>query len=142
MMINNGPHGKAQIDVQQMEAGLMQDSSTSEERMPGDWYEWYTYAAWASFEHCLFLAVVEQCGYLYTDFRELHSTLFEIDLAPKPGQGLIFDRKAFLDHLVKYRSATGWFGDEGQARLPYPDELVREGREPLEYLGRFLVAKF
>ncbi len=83
------------IMLEQVEDVSILDGGDLKSSSQGVWFEWYTYADWSSFDHCLFLAVIEQCAHLYTDVLELHSTL--IDGVPyKPGEGLSFDRKAFI----------------------------------------------
>lgn len=108
----------------------------------GEWFEWYTYADWASVDHCLYIAVIEECPRLHNGFLELHSACLDLELAGKPGRGLHFDRKAFLEHLRRYRAATGWFGEEGQPRLPYPHDVVTKGDEHSDYLARFNIEHF
>lgn len=99
------------------------------------WYEWYTYADGYSFEHCLFCAVIESCAHLYADIREQYSV--STDSWWQPGQGMEFDRSAYLNHLVKYKDSSKWSDDEGNSRLPYPDEVVQGGYEPPDYLRQF-----
>jgi hypothetical protein len=127
------------INLEQIEAGSMPDPSDSEFGSWGDWYEWYTYADQGSFDHCLYVAVIEQCVGLHTGFLELHSACLDIDLAGKAGRGLSFDRMAFMDHLEKYRASAEWFDGEGEVRLPYPEELVAEGKESSDYEARFAI---
>lgn len=105
----------------------------------GKWFEWYTFTDRASFDHCAALAVIEAAESLITGFLELHSACADIELAGPPGRGLAFDRQAFLEHLVSYRDAVGWYDDEGNKRMPYPQEVVNSGQEQTCYLSRFLV---
>lgn len=101
------------------------------------WHEWYTYADTLSFDHCLYLALLESCSSLYTHIREKHSTY--VDAVWMPGAGACFDRSAFIAHLEKYRSSTEWRDDEGNVRLPNPQEVVDAGKEKPEYVSQFRV---
>lgn len=101
------------------------------------WHEWYSYANTLSFGHCLYLAVLESCSSLYSDIREKNSTY--VDAVWMPGAGVSFDRRAFIAHLEKYRSSTEWRDEEGNVRLPYPQEVVDAGIEQPEYVNKFKV---
>ncbi|HCT06498.1 MAG TPA: hypothetical protein DIW86_14140 [Pseudomonas sp.] len=108
----------------------------------GEWYEWYTYANWASFEHCLYISVIEGGASFHTGFLELHSVCLDLELAGNPGRGLRFNRSVFLEHLERYRAAPGWFDDEGHRRFPFPEEVVVNNMERPDYLARFNIEKF
>lgn len=125
------------IKLEQCDADTMRELSASALVGNGEWYEWYSYADWASFDHCLYVAVIEDGAGRHTGFLELHSACLDLELAGKPGRGLRFERKAFLEHLEKYKATAGWIDDEGHPRLPYPEDVVNEGKEPPGYLARF-----
>ncbi|MFT0182784.1 hypothetical protein ACMSIO_20405 [Pseudomonas benzopyrenica] len=107
-----------------------------------EWFEWYTYADWASVDHCLYIAVIEDCPTLHNGFLELHSACLDLELAGKPGRGLHFDRKAFLERLRRYRAAPGWFCEEGQPRLLHPHDVVTIGDDRSDFLARFDIEHF
>lgn len=103
----------------------------------GGWYGWYTDAKQESFEHCLYLAVVETCSNLYFDIREQSSD--DLNSWGIPGKEIAFDRPIFLEHLEKYKASTHWLDEEKRYRLPYPREVVGAGLEPPDYVLRFCI---
>lgn len=130
------------IDLVRIDPPSALELSGSGSEGAGEWYEWYTYANWASFEHCLYISVIEDGASLHTGFLELHSVCLDLELAGNPGRGLRFNRAAFFEHLERYRTAPGWFDDEGHRRFPLPEEVVANNRERPDYLARFNIEKF